>query len=72
MDPLVHEDFNWDNEWVDSLHVVPEGGRGCECDLTWDLEDEKNVPHEDAEIIDCEDEPNGGNDGGEGESPNIS
>jgi hypothetical protein len=109
---LVHEDFNWDNEWVDSLHVVPEGGRGCECDLTWDLvdnaigasealcgrnlprrahnvysrrnsvaaqnlpeseeEDEKNVPHEDAEIIDCEDEPNGGNDGGEGESPNIS
>jgi hypothetical protein len=38
-DPLVHEDFNWDNEWVDSLHVVPEGGRGCECDLTWDLMD---------------------------------
>ena len=36
-DPLVHEDFNWDNEWADSLHVVPEGGRGC--DLTWDLVD---------------------------------
>jgi hypothetical protein len=38
-DPLVHEDFNWDNEWADSLHVVPERGRGCECDLTWDLVD---------------------------------
>jgi hypothetical protein len=37
--PLVHEDFNWDNEWADSLHVDPEGGRGCECDLTWDLVD---------------------------------
>jgi hypothetical protein len=110
-DPLVHEDFNSDKEWVDSLHVVLEGGR--ECDLTWDLvdnaigasealrgrnlprrahnvysrrnsvaaqnkpeaeeedEDEVNVPHEDAEITDCEDEPNGGNDGGEGEAPNI-
>jgi hypothetical protein len=30
-------------------------------------EDEENVPH-DAEITDCEDEPNGGNDGGEGEA----
>ncbi|XP_008659785.1 uncharacterized protein [Zea mays] len=112
-DPLVHEDFNWDNEWTDSLHVVPEGGRGCECDLTWDLvdnaigasqalrgrnlprrahnvysrrnsvaaqnmseaeeedEDEEDVPHDDAEITDCEDEFNGGNDGEEGEAPNI-
>eukprot|EP00267_Zea_mays_P043214 XP_020395281.1 uncharacterized protein LOC111589220 [Zea mays] len=110
-DPLVHEDFNWDNEWADSLHVVPEGGRGCECDLTWDLvdnaigasqalrgrnlprrahnvysrrnsvaaqnmseaeeEDEDDVPHDDAEITDCEDESNGGNDGEEGEAPNI-
>jgi hypothetical protein len=38
-DPLVHEDFNWDNEWADSLHVDLEGGRGCEYDLTWDLVD---------------------------------
>ena len=115
-DPLVHEDFNWDNEWADSLHVVPEGGRGCECDLTWDLVDnaigasqalrgrnlprrahnvysrrnsvaaqnmseaeeedededeDEDVPHDDAEITDCEDESNGGNDGEEGEAPNI-
>jgi hypothetical protein len=113
-DPLVHEDFNWDNEWADSLHVVPEGGRGCDCDLTWDLVDnaigasqalrgrnlprrahnvysrrnsvaaqnmseaeeededeDEDVPHDDAEITDCEDESNGGNDGEEGEAPNI-
>eukprot|EP00267_Zea_mays_P045068 XP_020397306.1 uncharacterized protein LOC103634292 [Zea mays] len=113
-DPLVHEDFNWDNEWADSLHVVPEGGRGCECDLTWDLVDnaigasqalrgrnlprrahnvysrrnsvaaqnmseaeeededeDEDVPHDDAKITDCEDESNGGNDGEEGEAPNI-
>ena len=38
-DPLVVEDFSWDNEWADSLHVAPEGARGCECDLTWDLVD---------------------------------
>jgi hypothetical protein len=32
--------------------------------------DEENDPHDDAEITDCEDEPNGGNDG-EGEAPNT-
>jgi hypothetical protein len=31
------QDFNWDNEWADSLHVGLEGRRGCECDLTWEL-----------------------------------
>jgi hypothetical protein len=31
--------------------------------------DEENDPHDDAEIIDCEDEPNAGNDGGEGRHP---
>ncbi|CAA0808010.1 hAT dimerisation domain-containing protein [Striga hermonthica] len=39
-DPLVIEDFNWNNEWADSLHVTPQGARGCECDLTWNLVDE--------------------------------
>jgi len=39
-DPLVVEEFDWDNEWADSLHVHPQGGRGCECDLTWDQVDE--------------------------------
>jgi hypothetical protein len=34
-------------------------------------EDEEDVPHDDAEITDCEDESNGGNDGEEGEAPNI-
>jgi hypothetical protein len=38
-DPLVHEDFNWDIELADSLHVGSKGGRRCECDLTWDLVD---------------------------------
>lgn len=39
-DPLVIEDFDWNNEWADSLHVPPQGARGCECDLTWNLVDE--------------------------------
>jgi len=39
-DPLVVEEFDWDNEWTDSLRVPPHGARGCECDLTWDLVDE--------------------------------
>jgi len=39
-DPLVIEDFDWNNEWADSLHVPPQGTRGCECDLTWNLVDE--------------------------------
>jgi hypothetical protein len=34
-------------------------------------EDEEDVPHDDEETIDCEDESNGGNDGEEGEAPNI-
>ncbi|CAD6238899.1 unnamed protein product [Miscanthus lutarioriparius] len=39
-DPLVIEDFDWNNEWADSLHVPPQGTRGCDCDLTWNLVDE--------------------------------
>ena len=39
-DPLVIEDFDWNNEWANSLHVPPQGTRGCECDLTWNLVDE--------------------------------
>jgi len=38
-DPLVIE-FDWDNEWADSLHTAPQGAHGCECDLTWNLVDE--------------------------------
>jgi len=39
---LILEDFNWDNEWADSLHVPAQGGRGCGSDLglTWQLVDE--------------------------------
>ena len=37
---MVIEDFDWNNEWADSLHVPPQGTRGCECDLTWNLVDE--------------------------------
>jgi hypothetical protein len=43
-DPLVIEEFDWDNEWADSSHVFPRGRRGCgdidENDLTWQLVDE--------------------------------
>ena len=37
-DPLVIEEFDWDNEWTDSLAEPPQGARGC--DLTWDDIDE--------------------------------
>ena len=39
---MILEDFNWDNEWADSLHVPTQGGRGCGSDLglTWQLVDE--------------------------------
>jgi hypothetical protein len=43
-DPLVHEDFNWENEWADSLHVGHKGGRGCECDLTFVAETYQEEP----------------------------
>ncbi|WVZ58925.1 hypothetical protein U9M48_009143 [Paspalum notatum var. saurae] len=42
-DPLVIEEFNWDNEWADSSYVHPEGARGCaenENGLAWELVDE--------------------------------
>jgi hypothetical protein len=42
-DPLVIEEFIWDNEWADSSHVHPQGTRGCECvqdGLTWEVIDE--------------------------------
>jgi len=40
-DPLVIEEFDWDNEWADSSHVHPQGARGCdENDLTWAAVDE--------------------------------
>ena len=42
-DPLVIEEFDWDNEWDDSSHVFPRGCRGCDIDengLTWQLVDE--------------------------------
>src|SRR6185312_6895741 len=44
-DPLVFEEFDWDNEWADSSHVFPRGRRGCDIDEngdgpTWQLVDE--------------------------------
>jgi hypothetical protein len=44
-DPLVIEEFDWDNEWVDSSYVQPQGARGCDCGedengLTWELVDQ--------------------------------
>jgi len=32
-DPLVVEEFDWDNEWADSLHVHPQGGRAVSVTL---------------------------------------
>ncbi|KAF0929020.1 hypothetical protein E2562_011104 [Oryza meyeriana var. granulata] len=61
-DPLVIEDFHWDNKRADSLYEPVEGARGC--DITWDDVDEaigascalrgRNVPrraHNNAEPI---------------------
>jgi hypothetical protein len=42
-DPLVIEEFDWDNEWADSSHVHPQGARGYESDennLRWEHVDE--------------------------------
>jgi hypothetical protein len=36
-DPLVIEEFDWDNEWADSLHVHISSARGYDAvdELTW-------------------------------------
>jgi len=44
-DPLVIEEFDWDNEWADSSYVHPQGARGCDNGdngngLTWEHVDE--------------------------------
>ena len=41
-DPLVIEEFDWDNEWADSLHVSIPGARESDAvnDLTWQHVDE--------------------------------
>jgi hypothetical protein len=39
-DPLVIEDFDWDNEWVDPTMPPPQGARGCPDDISWELIDE--------------------------------
>ncbi|XP_039809698.1 uncharacterized protein LOC120673078 [Panicum virgatum] len=40
-DPLVIEEFDWDNEWADSSYVHPQGARGCDENyLTWAAVDE--------------------------------
>jgi len=41
-DPLVTEEFDWDNEWADSLHVPISGARGSDAinELTWQHVDE--------------------------------
>ncbi|XP_066336800.1 uncharacterized protein [Miscanthus floridulus] len=120
-DPLVIEEFDWDNEWADSSYVHPQGARGCDNGdnvngLTWELvdeavgassslrgrnlprnasskrarngqsrlaeleedlgwaneEEEEEDPHDDADVSDCEQDPNGSNGGGENmEGPNI-
>ena len=111
-DPLVIEEFDWDNEWA-SLHAAPQGARGCECDLTWNLvdeavgasqslhgrcfprathrnrarnstievvqeelgsgneEEEYQDPYDDADVTDCEEDPNGGGGGEATDASNI-
>lgn len=41
-DPLVIEEFDWDNEWADSLHVPIPSARGSDAvdELTWQHVDE--------------------------------
>ena len=45
LDPLVIDQFDWDNEWADYCYVHLQGARGCEVaenenGLTWELVDE--------------------------------
>jgi hypothetical protein len=113
-DPLVIQDFSWDNEWVDATYVHPQGARGCDNEngLTWGLVDdavgassslrgrnfprsasrkgaripvvvededgstdgdgeEEEDPHDDADVTDSEDAPNGSNDSGQIAVPKI-
>ncbi|XBH87712.1 hypothetical protein VPH35_075122 [Triticum aestivum] len=35
-DPLVYEDFDWGNEWVDPTIPLPQGARGCPHDISWE------------------------------------
>jgi hypothetical protein len=39
-DPLVIEDFDWGNEWVDPTIPPPQSARGCPDDISWELVDE--------------------------------
>jgi hypothetical protein len=39
-DPLIIEDFDWGNEWVDPTVPPPQGARGCPDDISWELIDE--------------------------------
>jgi hypothetical protein len=115
-DPLVIEDFSWDNEWADSTYVHPQGVRWCDNEngLTWRLVDdaagassslhdrnflrlasrkgaripvvvededgstdgdgdgeEEEDPHDDADVTNSVDAPNGSNDVGQTAAPKI-
>lgn len=37
---MVIDEFDWDNEWTDSLHIPSQDGCGCDRDLTWEQVDE--------------------------------
>ena len=52
-DPLVIEEFDWDNEWADSLHVPIPGARGSDAvnDLTWQHVDEATGALQDRNLL---------------------
>ena len=35
-DPLIIEDFDWNNEWANTTVELPQDARGLMHDLTWD------------------------------------
>ncbi|KAI5006992.1 hypothetical protein ZWY2020_046940 [Hordeum vulgare] len=39
-DPLIIEDFDWGNEWVDPTISPAQCARGCPNDISWELVDE--------------------------------
>jgi hypothetical protein len=39
-DPLIIDDFDWGNEWVDPTMPPPQDARGCPDDISWELVDE--------------------------------
>ncbi|CAD6219201.1 unnamed protein product [Miscanthus lutarioriparius] len=61
-DPLVIDQFDWDNEWVDCCYVHPQG---LVEEDSGSANEEEEDSHDDADVSNCEDAPSGTNGDGE-------